>query len=67
SFLPYVKPPFKVFKHKISQFTQICFGVLIRYGDAVRVIYDNGYIRITTEAKTMQNGYLGKFIGLQPP
>ncbi|MFP3159212.1 MAG: flagellar basal body P-ring formation chaperone FlgA [Hydrogenobaculum sp.] len=39
---------------------------IIHYGDIVRVIYDNGYIRITTEAKAMQNGYLGKFVRLQP-
>ncbi|MGC8588378.1 MAG: flagellar basal body P-ring formation chaperone FlgA [Hydrogenobaculum sp.] len=39
---------------------------VIRYGDIVRVIYDNGYIRITTKAKAMQNGYLGKFVRLQP-
>jgi len=39
---------------------------IIRYGDIVRVIYDNGYIRITTKAKAMQNGYLGKFVRLQP-
>ncbi len=39
---------------------------VIRYGDIVRVIYDNGYIRITTKAKALQNGYLGKFVRLQP-
>ncbi len=39
---------------------------LIRYGDIVRVIYDNDYIKITTKAKAVQNGYLGKFVRLQP-
>ncbi len=39
---------------------------LIRYGDIVRVIYDNGYIRITTKAKAMQNGYLGRYVRLEP-
>ncbi len=39
---------------------------VIRYGDIVRVIYDNGYIRIITKAKAVQNGYLGKFVRLQP-
>lgn len=46
--------------------SMISLKPIIRYGDIVRVIYDNGYIKITTKAKALQNGYLGKYIRLEP-
>lgn len=52
--------------NQVIRASMINMQPLIRYGDIVRVIYDNGFIKITTKAKAMQNGYLGKYIRLQP-